>query len=179
MTRSQKQGLKLAAVLGSSAGDGDRFLTQIARDLAARGLRVGGVVQSNPSRPDQDRCAMMLEELTTASKIPISQNLGRESRGCRLDTGALEHAATLVECSIARGLDIVVLNKFGRREVEGGGFRQAIALAIEADIPVLVGLNHGNIDAWEAFTGSEGTLLPLDTSAVGAWIATQLTAPAV
>lgn len=179
MTVLQKRSLKLAAVLGSSAGDSDRFLTRTARVLAARGLRVGGVVQSNPSQPDQHRCAMILEELTTAAKIPISQNLGKDARGCRLDTGALEHAATLVESSIARGLDILVLNKFGRREVEGGGFRQAIALAIEADIPVLVGLNHGNIDAWQAFTGSEGTLLPLDTSAVGAWIATQLTAPAV
>ncbi len=179
MAELQKCGVKLAAVLGSTAGEGDRFLTKIARDLMARGLRVGGVVQSNPPQPDQSRCAMVLEELTTASKIQISQNLGKEARGCHLDTGALEHAATLVESSIACGLDILVLNKFGRREVEGGGFRQAIALAIEGDIPVLVGLNHGNIDAWQAFTGSEGTLLPFDASAVSAWIATQLTAPAI
>ncbi len=74
---SQKRGLKLAAVVGSKAGDGDRFLSQIARDLVARGLRVGGVVQSNPPQPDQSRCAMVLEELTTASKIQISQKLGK------------------------------------------------------------------------------------------------------
>lgn len=164
----------LAAVIGGGNGEGDRFLSDVARQLIGMGVKVGGVVQSNPLEPGQCRCSMVLEELTTGTHIPISQNLGRDSRGCRLDAGALEFAASLVETSIARGLDMLVLNKFGRGEAEGRGFRQAIALAVESEIPVLIGVNKANLSAWQEFTGGECVLLEADQSFVASWLAEHL-----
>lgn len=174
MSKQEQPGLRLVAVLSSGRGEGDRFLAEVARRLLAHGLNVGGVIQSNRIEPGQCRCAMVLEELTSGRLIPISQNLGKEARGCRLDSSALELAASLVETSIASGLDILVLNKFGCGEAEGRGFRQAIALAIEADIPVLIGVNGANLDAWQKFTGGEGAVLPADHAVVEAWLELQI-----
>ena len=68
----------------------------------------------------------------------------------------------------AAASDILVLNKFGKQEIEGKGLRNAIAMAVDAGIPVLVGLNRANVGAWNDFCGGEGTLLDANTPDVEA-----------
>ena len=167
----------LAAVLHAGDQTGDRFMSAIADKLRSEGYCVGGVVQSNTMQPGQCRCDMVLAELTSGQSVPISQNLGSQSRGCRLDPAALEQIAGLVEASVRDGLDILVLNKFGKQESEGKGLRNAIALALDADIPVLVGLNRDNIEAWHQFCGGEGQLLDSRSSEVEGWLRTALRTP--
>ncbi len=162
--------LALAAVLHSGDQKGDRLISTIADKLKSQGYGVGGVVQSNIVQPGQCRCDMVLEELTTGQSISISQNLGNQSRGCRLNPAALEHIVGIVEASIRNGLDILILNKFGVQEVEGNGLRNAIAIAADADIPVLVGLNRANIEAWNEFCGGEGQLFEANASDVEGWL---------
>jgi len=167
-------GIALAAVLHSGEQAGDRLLTAIARGLVGRGVRVGGVIQSNPIRAGQCRCDMVLEELTGGAIIPISQNLGPHARGCRLDPVALEHVVGLVEASLDKPLDILILNKFGKQEAEGKGLRNAIALALEAGIPVLVGLNRANTAAWSEFSAGAGRMLQPDEAEIAVWLAESL-----
>jgi len=166
----------LAAVLHSGDQKGDGLISSIAHKLASQGYRVGGVVQSNVVQSGQCRCDMVLKELTSGQEVPISQNLGNHSQGCRLDTAALEHVAGLVEASVRNDLDILILNKFGAREMEGGGLRNAIAIATEADIPVLVGLNRANIEAWDNFCGGYGQLLESSERDVDDWLSSALPA---
>ncbi len=163
-------GMLLAAVLHSGDQTGDRLISDIANHLRSQGYRVGGVIQSNIMQPGQCRCDMVLEELTGGQEIQISQNLGNQSRGCRLDAAALEHVVGLVETSVRNGLDMLVLNKFGNQEAEGKGLRNAIALAVDAGIPVLVGLSRTNIDAWNSFCGGEGQLLEPHTAEIERWL---------
>ena len=163
-------GVLLAAILHAGDQKGDRLISAIADNLKSQGYCVGGVVQTNIMQPGQCRCDMVLEELTTGQAIPISQNLGSHSRSCRLDSAALEHIVGLVETSIHNGLDILILNKFGKQEVEGKGLRNAIAIAVDANIPVAVGLNRANVEAWNKFSGGEGQLLQASTTDVEHWL---------
>jgi nucleoside-triphosphatase THEP1 len=97
---------------------------------------------------------MDLQILPTGPVVRISQNLGKDSRGCRLDTVALEQAVGITETQLTEAAPaLVIINKFGKHEADGRGFRSTIALALEKDVPVLVGVNGANIAALEEFTG--------------------------
>jgi len=70
----------------------DLLLTEAAEVARAAGLRVAGVVQH--ARPGQAACCseFYLENLATGRLHEISQRLGREARGCRLDYERLAEA---------------------------------------------------------------------------------------
>jgi hypothetical protein len=58
-----------------------------------------------------------------------------------------------VRASLEEKPDLVILNKFGKTEAEGGGFRPLIADAIEAGLPMLIGVPWRNIESWRLFAG--------------------------
>lgn len=140
-----------------STGEG-AVIGRLADAARARGLSVAGMIQKDERRPDRRRCDMSLVDLSTGTEIPISQDRGKDARGCRLDHGALEEAAALA----ARALDgevppdLLVLSKFGKREIEGHGFRQIVERAVELGIPVLVGVGADHVDGFLAFAGDYG-----------------------
>jgi nucleoside-triphosphatase THEP1 len=162
--------IMLAAIQYSDGDRFDRLISLIASRLKRRGYRVGGVIQSNVMPPGECRCDMLLEELTTGQVHRISQQLGPGALGCRLDTSIFENVAARVEASLLEGLDILVVNKFGKQEAEGRGLRDAIANAVTAGIPVLVGLNRAYVSAWCEFCGGQGQFIEADEAAVNAWL---------
>ena len=101
--------------------------------------------------------------------IRISQSLGKHARGCRLNPDALEQAVGWVEARISGDIDVLVVNKFGKHEADGRGFRNAIAQALEAGIPVVVGLNSMNKTAFHDFTGGAADEVAPDPDALLAW----------
>jgi hypothetical protein len=48
---------------------------------------------------------------------------------------------------------LLVLNKLGKVECEGGGLRDLIASAIDRGIPVVIGVPERTLDAWRSFAG--------------------------
>jgi hypothetical protein len=62
------------------------------------------------------------------------------------------------------------VNKFGKQEAQGRGFRTLIAEALSRDIPVLVGLNSLNAEAFHDFTGGVASELPAEADALFAWV---------
>jgi hypothetical protein len=120
---------------------------------------------------------MDIRVLPDGPTLRISQNLGPQARGCRLDTDALETAVALVAARLSAGADLLILNKFGKHEAEGRGFRDVIATAVAMDVPVLVGLNALNRAAFERFAGGLAIEVPPDPAALRAW-ADRVTAPA-
>ncbi|MDH3265267.1 MAG: DUF2478 domain-containing protein [Paracoccaceae bacterium] len=145
--------MKIAYMKAPGRGDTDLLLARVADLLAARGVRTCGTVQFNSEREDCGPCDMDVKVLPDGPVIRISQSLGREARGCRLDPHALETAVGLVGASLDAGADVLIVNKFGKHEAEGRGFRGLIAEAQARGIPVLVGLNHLNEDPFHEFTG--------------------------
>jgi len=119
---------------------------------------------------------MDLKVLPDGPVVRISQYRGRGARGCRLDTDALERAVGLVGASLTRGCDVLIVNRFGKREAEGGGFRELIARALAWDVPVLTGVGALNRDDFTAYSGGLAKeLLPMP-DAVGHWLETSASA---
>lgn len=173
-TGRSHSGLHLAAICHDGGGHIDRLMAEVAAGLRAQGCRLCGVIQSNPAPAPGQRCDMLLEELSSGEKFPISQRLGLESQACRLDSAALEEVVHLVERSLGDAPDMLLLNKFGRQESEGKGLRLSIARALELGVPVLVGLNRSYLPAWTRFAGAEGALLEAELDPVLRWCAKAL-----
>ncbi len=161
--------MKLAYTMAPGRGDTDLVLERLATDLAARGLRCCGTVQINSARAGDGPCDMDVRVLPDGAVLRISQNLGPQARGCRLDPAALETAVALVAASLSAGADLLIVNKFGKHEAEGRGFRTVIAEALAMDVPVLVGLNALNRPAFERFAEGLAIRLPSDQAALMAW----------
>ena len=158
--------MKLAYTIAPGRGDTDLVLERLAANLAARGLRCCGTVQINSARADAGPCDMDVRVLPDGPVLRISQDLGSQARGCRLDPAALETAVGLVKVSLSSGADLLIVNKFGKHEAEGRGFRNVIAEAVAMEIPVLVGLNALNQPAFEAFAEGLAVQLPPDPAAL-------------
>lgn len=167
--------MNLAYTMAPGRGDTDLILLKLAKMLAARGLRCCGTVQINSERPDAGPCDMDVQVLPDGPILRISQDLGRDSRGCRLDPAALETAVGLVSASMVQGADLLIVNKFGKHEAEGRGFRTVIAEALSNGLPVLVGINTLNLSAFETFSGGMGVSLAPECGRLEDWILDNVT----
>ena len=154
--------MRIAYTMAPGRGDTDLILHEVARSIMAAGYKPSGTTQINTERADAGPCDMDVLVLPDGPKLRISQSLGREARGCRLDPEALETAVGLVQKTLPRS-DCLIVNKFGKHEAEGRGFRPVIAEALALDLPVVVGLNQLNADAFFEF--SEGLSVSLDPKA--------------
>ena len=162
--------MKLAYTMAPGRGDTDLILAGLAETLAERGFVCCGTVQINTEHPGTGTCDMDVKVLPGGPVVRISQDLGRSARGCRLDPAALETAVGLAAARLCEGADLLIVNKFGKHEAEGRGFRDVIAEALTMDVPVLVGINALNLPAFEEFTGGLATALPPERDALAAWV---------
>jgi hypothetical protein len=67
------------------------------------------------------------------------------------------------------GAEVLIVNKFGKREAEGKGLVPVIAEALERGLPVVIGVNGLNLAAFLVFAGEEVAALPADALAVVDW----------
>lgn len=161
--------MKLAYVMTETRGTTDRLLTLFSRQLIERGSRLIGVAQTNTECTDSTLCDMDVQVLPDGPTIRISQSLGAGARGCRLDPAALEQAVALVSAGLDSKPQLLVINKFGKHEAEGRGFRPVIGEALMRDIPVLAGVNSMNHDAFIEFTQGMGQRLAAEPEALDTW----------
>ena len=147
----------------------DELLVVLVARLRARGVLLAGAIQHNTDGGDRCRCDMTLEDLASGTRVDISERRGPESRGCRLDSYALETSVGLVAQSLETPRDLVILNRFGKREADGRGFRQVIDQAIASDVPLLVAVSQSQLDAWQRFTGGIAGRLSADINDIDAW----------
>ncbi|MDI3491738.1 MAG: hypothetical protein PWP11_3015 [Thauera sp.] len=159
----------IAAVVYTPADNIEALLAQAARELAARGVKLGGVLQHDIAGVIDDPCAMELENLETGESIPLSQELGRGSVACRVDPDALARGSVAVRGAIARGVGLVIINKFGAQEVSGAGLRDEMAETVLAGVPLLTAVGERFLDEWGAFTGGDSVLLPPTLEAILQW----------
>ncbi len=161
--------MKLAYIMSHGRGQTDPRLAEVARNLMQRGVRLCGTIQVNTERGDGRHCDMDLMVLPEGPALRISQDRGRWARGCRLDAGSLETAVARVAGALDLGADLMIINKFGKHEAEGRGFRPVIAAALERDVPVLVGLNPLNREAFDTFAGGVATEVCGDPGGILEW----------
>lgn len=161
--------MNIAHVNAPHRGETNRLLTRIAQVLAQEGRRLCGTVQTDTETTRSHLCDMDVTVLPDGPVVRISQDLGTEAKGCRINASALETCVAMTLANIRDGADLVIINKFGKQEADGRGFRDAVAEAMSRDIPVLLGVNDDNRDALETFCEGHITALEPDLDAVLAW----------
>ena len=169
--------LMLGYVIHDERGDASVRMAALAAALSVEGWRLAGAVQVDLDHGADCACEMTLEVLGAGvAPIRISQSLGLGSSGCRLDSGALEQAAGLADRILAERVlegsaDLVIVNKFGKQEAAGRGFRALIGAALAQGVPVLTAVPPEYLAAFEGFAGDYA--LRLDWDAAMEWCRAQ------
>lgn len=153
----------------------DRAIAQAIEPLRERGVALAGALQLEATDlPGRHPCDMLLQDLSSGEVTAIAEHRGSEARGCRLDVGLLTELAEAVAFSLCSDEPrLLVVNKFGKIEADGGGLRGAIAEAVDLGIPVLVGVPARNLDRWRAFAGPLAVELPAEPVAIAGWLEKQ------
>ena len=160
--------MNLGYVSLTGRGATDACLAAACDALQRRGLRLAGTVQTNLERTQSHPCDMDLQVLPDGPVHRISQELGRAARGCRLDGDVLETAVVQAQQRLP-GAQVLIVNKFGKLESSGRGFVPLMAEALELGLPVLVGVNGLNLQAFLDFAGGAAVALPDDPARIADW----------
>lgn len=139
------------------------------RHCRDRKLRMAGVLQHPSCAPDAHHCDIVLEDLADGSRTPIFESRGAAARGCRLDSAALADVTGRIAAAMQCDPDILLLNKFGKVEAEGGGLVDLIGEAVARQVPAVIAVPQRNLAAWRAFAEDYATELSVDLGALQAW----------
>jgi hypothetical protein len=153
----------LAALVYAANEPVDALIAEFRHRIEARGGRVGGIVQT----PCEE--SIYATHIETGRQIDLMQDLGACAEGCRLNSQALAEAAGLLEQSVAAAPDLLLVSRFGRAEIEGGGFIHEIGAAAAAGTPTLTAVSAKRAADWQAFAGEFGESLPCSLDALLGW----------
>jgi hypothetical protein len=162
----------LAAIVFDRDEDPDSPLRAFVEAQAARGLSIGGLLQDHA---EEEGCALhdvSVVNIVTGERLNVMQDLGEGASGCRVDPAAIAVAARQLGDAVAARPGLVVANRFGRLESEGGGMIEEIGQAVSEDLPLIVCVPLRFLDAWNHFAGGLGAQLPPRREAIEAWWAT-------
>ncbi len=160
----------VAAIVYANEAYPDAIFRALVSRCRALGLSLAGVLQHQAFEGADRRCDVLLEDLTSGHRTVLFEDRGAGARGCRLDESALAEATARVEGSLENAPHLLVLNKFGKVECEGGGLRDLIACAIDRGIPVIIGVPRRNLDAWRNFAGEFAVELSDHSGEVERWL---------
>jgi Protein of unknown function (DUF2478) len=121
--------------------------------MADRGMRLAGLIQHSRRKPGRLKCDIYLQDLATSAPRGISDDRGPHARGCVLNSDQLLRACESATAGLPGQTDLLVLCKFGKAEVGGGGIRGLMAKAIELSVPILIGVPGVNLTAFREFLG--------------------------
>jgi len=155
----------LAALVYEADQDPDAVLRNFATDLKARGFRVVGMVQAGQCA-DSSLSAVLVH---TGETLLLAQDFDPAAHGCRLDLGRLRNAGTRIADALESGADLLIINRFGKRESAGQGLGFLIERALDADIPVVIAVSAHRFDDWIKFAGGMTVKLRCDPAALDAW----------
>jgi molybdate transport system ATP-binding protein len=151
---------RTAAVVYDDGVAIDDLLLVFARELADRGVRVGGVLQvpkgENGCGPEAPR---RVRDLATGEDHPICWTARGGPDECGLDPGRLRLAAARVRAATASRVDLVFVSRFGKEEARGLGFLPEMSDAVLEGVPLLTAVRRSLVDRWLSWNDGLGTLL--------------------
>ncbi|ABD89964.1 DUF2478 domain-containing protein [Rhodopseudomonas palustris] len=162
---------KILAIVYTDGGVASPYIAELGYRLREVGTSVAGIVQYKSSLPRPSRCAIEVEELSSRFVLQLSEDEADQPFGCRIDPEALAEAAALIAAALRKNPDVVILNKFGRLEAEGGGLREIIAEAILLGTPLIAGVPRRNLAPWRAFTKGLAEEISIGSTRLYQWLA--------
>src|ERR1700722_13077405 len=155
----------IAALVYDEDQDPDAALRDFAADLNARGYRAVGMVQTGQCA-DSSLSAVFLHD---GEKLNLAQDFDPNAKGCHLDVDRLHSAGLRIASALEAGADIVIDNRFGKRERDGKGLIYLIERAIEADLPVVIAVSSRHFAEWIKFAEGMTVKLACNRHALEAW----------
>ena len=155
----------LAALVYGEHQDPDAVLRDFATDLNTKGFRVVGMVQAGQCA-DSSLSAVLVHSGET---LLLAQDFDPAATGCRLDLGRLQYAGKRVAEALEAGADLLIVNRFGKRERDGKGLGFLIDRALDADIPVVIAVSDKSFAEWVRFAGGMSVKLACHHTALEAW----------
>ena len=159
----------LAALVFDRDEEPDPPLAAFLEAAVRRGVRVAGLVQERATDDLCDLHDVRVRDLGTGATLPIMQDLGRDATGCRVDPAAIAVAASMLDRARETSPDLLVVNRFGRLESEGGGLLAEIGKACADGLPLIVCVPKRFLPAWDAFAAGLDAKLPPVTAAIEGW----------
>ncbi|EME69102.1 hypothetical protein H261_14895 [Paramagnetospirillum caucaseum] len=159
----------IGAVIYPPGKPPEKLLAEFAAQLAARGFRLGGLLQDTLRDATGRKTDMTVTEIDTGRKLSIGQSLGKESKACILDSQALAEASGAVRRAIETRADLLFINKFSKSEMEGEGLAGDMLAAVAEGVPVLTAVPGVLIEEWTAFTGGQTELIAPSLAALWRW----------
>jgi hypothetical protein len=102
-------------------------------------------------------------------RLLLAQDPDPTATGCRLDLARLARAGERVAASLDDGADLLVVNRFGKREAGGKGLAYLIDRALNADIPVVIAVSAEHFADWIQFSGGMSVKLACDRRVLDRW----------
>jgi nucleoside-triphosphatase THEP1 len=155
----------IAALVYEADQDPDAILRDFADNLKARGYRAIGMVQSGQCA-DSSLSAVLLHN---GEILSLAQDPEPGARGCRLDIERLQSAGKRIADALEHGADIVIINRFGKRERDGKGLGYLIDRAFESGLPVVIAVSREHFAEWVKFAEGMTVKLACDRQALDAW----------
>ena len=155
----------LAALVYEADQDPDAVLRDFAADLSARGFRVVGMVQAGQCA-DSSLSAVLVHN---GEKLALAADFDPRATGCRLDLERLRNAGARVASALDAGSDLLIINRFGKRERDGQGLGFLVERALGADIPVVIAVSAHRFEDWIRFADGMSVKLRCDRRALEAW----------
>jgi hypothetical protein len=162
-------GSRLAAIVFDQGDDPDAPLRAFIDEARHNGARISGLVQERGENDDSDLHDVRVRNLDTGAILPIMQDLGAQSEGCRVDPNAIASAAQQLAAAHASAPDLLVVNRFGRLESEGGGMIAEIGAAVAGGTALIICVPLRYRDAWNAFADGLDVQLPPRREAIAQW----------
>ena len=141
--------------------------------LKAGGINVHGILQETPKHmdPDADGCGVDAIDIKTGDHVALVRPTQYEldNKICSLDVSRLAEASMILRRALEEHADIVVVEKFGKHEKDGGGLSDDLMAVMAEHIPTVVSVPKDELASWQRFTGELGTTLDCDSAQIWAW----------
>jgi len=158
---------EIAALVYAGRDRPDLVLCGFARHLADVGRRMCGLVQfRDRSREGLPGRVMVLDRWQV---VDVGRRHDEPGAQCRLDAEWLNEMGAHAEASIRRGVDAVIVNRFGPLEADGRGFRDAILAASERGTPLVVAVPEFEFERWTRFSGGMTVRLDCTLDSLLGW----------
>lgn len=157
----------IAAIVYKPHESPDAVLRAFARAASDQGWRIAGLLQTSAAAaggaPKQTRFRL-LGGPDHGDWLPEPA-----SAGASRCSEALREAGQAIDAALLRRPDLLVISRFGRLEVEGGGLLAQVSLAARLNVPVVLAVPEAIFRPWLAFIGGLCVRMPCTLESVEAW----------
>jgi len=148
-------------------------------DLKSTGVNVHGILQEVPKEldPATAGCGVDAIDVKTGEHVALVRPTQYEldNKICSLDLSRLAEASMILRRALDEHADIVVVEKFGKHEKDGGGLSADLLAIMAEGIPTVISVPMDEQAAWETFSGGLGVILNCDLDQLKTWWSTTKT----